>query len=201
MLISAGVLALMGITTAETQYPSHLHYSTFANTISDLGSLQTPAAGIFNDTMIVAGLAVIVGALCTHQRKLITIPLLAFALGVLGVGIFPEEHHHLHAGFSLAAFVFGALTAILLAVTERGPFRYVALVLGVVSSFFLVAGGSLLGRALGEGGVERWVVYPVILWLVAYGMHLLGPRASYCERSRFSDVEGRAVTLGTPETP
>jgi hypothetical protein len=25
---------------------------------------------------------------------------------------------------------------------------------------------------LGEGGLERWIVYPVLLWLVAFGSYL-----------------------------
>jgi hypothetical protein len=26
---------------------------------------------------------------------------------------------------------------------------------------------------LGEGGIERWIVYPVVLWLVAFGSWLM----------------------------
>ena len=26
---------------------------------------------------------------------------------------------------------------------------------------------------LGEGGLERWIVYPIVLWLVAFGSYLL----------------------------
>ena len=25
---------------------------------------------------------------------------------------------------------------------------------------------------LGEGGLERWIVYPIVLWLVAFGSYL-----------------------------
>ena len=27
---------------------------------------------------------------------------------------------------------------------------------------------------LGDGGIERWVAYPVVLWLVAFGGYLAG---------------------------
>jgi hypothetical protein len=27
--------------------------------------------------------------------------------------------------------------------------------------------------ALGEGGIERWNSYPIVLWLVAFGSHLI----------------------------
>jgi hypothetical protein len=26
---------------------------------------------------------------------------------------------------------------------------------------------------LGDGGLERWIVYPIVLWLVAFGSYLL----------------------------
>jgi hypothetical protein len=26
---------------------------------------------------------------------------------------------------------------------------------------------------LGEGGLERWIVYPIALWLVAFGSYLM----------------------------
>ena len=28
--------------------------------------------------------------------------------------------------------------------------------------------------ALGIGGIERWIVYPVILWVIAFGGYLSG---------------------------
>jgi hypothetical protein len=31
---------------------------------------------------------------------------------------------------------------------------------------------------LGEGGLERWIVYPIVLWLVAFGSYLLATPAS-----------------------
>jgi hypothetical protein len=31
---------------------------------------------------------------------------------------------------------------------------------------------------LGEGGLERWIVYPVVLWLVAFGRYLMAGAAA-----------------------
>jgi hypothetical protein len=28
--------------------------------------------------------------------------------------------------------------------------------------------------ALGIGGLERWIVYPIVIWLIAFGAYLLG---------------------------
>jgi len=45
---------------------------------------------------------------------------------------------------------------------------------------------------LGEGGIERWMVYPVVLWLVAFGGYLLAdPEPPAVTRLRH---KGRAVT-------
>jgi hypothetical protein len=31
---------------------------------------------------------------------------------------------------------------------------------------------------LGEGGLERWIVYPIVLWLVAFGSYLMATPAT-----------------------
>jgi hypothetical protein len=54
------------------------------------------------------------------------------------------------------------------------PFRYVSASFGLVSLGSLLFSGPLAASDLGAGGVERWVVYPVVLWVVAFGGYLLG---------------------------
>jgi hypothetical membrane protein len=102
----------------------------------------------------------------------------------------------------LTAFLFGALAAIASYLVLRPPFRYLALTLGVTSLFFLVAGSSLLKGTLGTGGVERWIAYPVLMWMVLYGGHVLGlaqqmPRLS----SGFEQPNPRDTRQGTPVRP
>jgi hypothetical protein len=66
-----------------------------------------------------------------------------------------------------------AITSYLIVVS---PLRYVVLGLGSVALAALVIGLFLLDwgpvEALGEGGMERWVAYPVVLWLVGFGGYL-----------------------------
>jgi hypothetical protein len=52
----------------------------------------------------------------------------------------------------------------------HGPGRALPAALGV----FFPKWGPV--AELGEGGIERWIVYPVVLWLVAFGSWLLGGR-------------------------
>jgi hypothetical membrane protein len=184
LLVLAGVVILLGIIFAETQYPHALHYSTYFNTISDLGAtlpphsiITQPSADIFDWTMMLTGALLILGAISIHEvhrRKILTILIVLMGLGIVGVGIFPDNHHSLHRLFSLGAFLFGGLAVTFsFAVTERA-FRYIALFLGLTSLFFLVLGSYILEVTLGAGGVERGVAYPIVLWMVGYGSYVLG---------------------------
>ena len=71
LLVIAGIVAIMGIITAEATYPSN---STAKNDISDLGAarppnsiIKQPAAGIFGATLEISGLLLIGGAFCTFR--------------------------------------------------------------------------------------------------------------------------------------
>ena len=62
------------------------------------------------------------------------------------------------------------------------PLRYVVALLGTVN-LLLLTSYFVLGDAnplwvLGVGGAERWVAYPVILWLIGYGGYLAGAARS-----------------------
>src|SRR2546423_8973351 len=72
LLFVAGAAILMGIITAEALYPAG--YSTSRNDISDLGATRPPhsvivqpSATIFDTTMILTGLLIIVAAYCMHR--------------------------------------------------------------------------------------------------------------------------------------
>lgn len=186
LLAVAGAIILMGIITAEALYPAT--YTTFDNEISDLGATRPPdsiilqpSARIFNATMVVKGALILgSGALLYRgmpQRRM-GIALSAVGAGVLGVGVFPGNAAPFHGIAALLAFVSGGVAAVLAGTVSRPPFRHVSLVLGAVSLGSLVT--AMLGDLtpaideLGDGGVERWVAYPIVLWLVAYGAYLLG---------------------------
>lgn len=185
LLLVAGFAILMGIITAEAEYPAV--YTTHENEISDLGAtrppdsiIRQPSARIFNATMLGTGVLILAGAYFLHRafgtrRATISVGLLG--LGVLGVGIFPGNYGTLHPIFAMLAFVSGGLAGLLAAKVLHDPFRRFSQALGIISLTSLVIG--VLGDAtplwdeLGDGGVERWVAYPVVLWLVASGGYLL----------------------------
>jgi hypothetical membrane protein len=188
LTLLAGVFILMGIITAETQYPSHLHYSTRTNEISDLGAtvpphsiITEPSAHIFDTVMIVTGLMLIAGAIFSysaHRRKVFAALALLLGIGVLGVGIFPGNHHDIHRIFSMIAFLFGGLAAVMSYRAVKGPFRFIVLLLGSTTLLTLFVGTAVLTNTLGAGGIERWIAYPVVLWMVCYGGYVLGDKRS-----------------------
>jgi hypothetical membrane protein len=185
LLFLAGLVALMGIITAETLYPG---YHTGDNMISDLGGseppnsvIMQPAATIFNATMMAVGALFIIGALLLHRsglRRSVTVPMLLFGVGTLGVGIFPGNTGTIHALFALLTFFAGSLTAILSSRVLTPPFKYASIVLGAIGlSALLMAiflGDSNPLSSLGDGGAERWVAYPIILWAVGFGGYMMG---------------------------
>ena len=188
LLASAGAGVLMAIITAEALYPAP--YDTGENTISDLGAtlppnsvILQPSATIFDVAMIVAGVVIVAGAFFVHRafrRKAVTIPLALFGIGALGVGVFPGNHLAPHQLFAMTAFISGGVAAVLAAKVLAAPMRQISVVLGTISlasfllAMFMVDWGPV--AELGEGGIERWIVYPAILWLTMFGGALMGTR-------------------------
>lgn len=180
LLLLAGVAILMGIITAESYYPPGYHTAT--SEISDLGATRPPGSvtyqpsgTIFNATMIITGLMLMGAAFFTcrtFRRKLVTFPIMLLGLGVFGVGIFPGNNGDIHPWFAMMAFVFGGLAATASAKVTAGPFRYIVVVLGTITLVTLLTAGIWIEH-IGDGGTERWVAYPVVLWMTAFGGYLL----------------------------
>jgi hypothetical membrane protein len=179
----AGTVILMGIITGEALYQGA--YRTDENTISDLGGSRPPesvvlqpSASIFDTTMIVAGLMILVGAYLVQRglrRPGVTVPAGLLGAGVLGVGLFPGNTDP-HVLFALLTFIAGGVAAVCSYKIVSSPIRYVFVVLGSVALAALLLGLFLIEwgpvAELGEGGIERWVAYPVVLWLVGIGAYL-----------------------------
>jgi len=140
-----------------------------------------PSATIFNVSMMVVGALVIAGTWFIHSafgRLSLTIPVLVLGAAALGVGVFPGNTGTPHALCAMATFVSGGVAAIASGVVTRGSFGYLAALLGLVSLLTLVSYMVLGDRSpwagLGLGGLERWIVYPIVLWIVGFGGHLAG---------------------------
>lgn len=181
----SGALMWMGIITAEALYPPG--YSTALNMISTLGStpppegiVHQPSATIFDFSMMVAGLMIFIGAILSNRvfsSKVSFWPLLSLGIGIMGVGIFPAFHKYLHPLMALTTFVSGGIAAITTSIMMPSPFKYIAIIFGLITLSFLILGvipESPIVRLLGPGGAERWVGYPVTIWLIGFGGVLMG---------------------------
>jgi hypothetical membrane protein len=171
VLIVGTVQFLIAMLVSESLYPG---YSRSQNFISDLG--VGPVASIFNTSIILFGVAVLVAGymIARSLRSIILLVLLIVTgLGAMGVGIFPETAGGIHTVVSAVAFIFGGLSAIATYMFQKPPLRYFSAVMGLLALVALVlySTGQFLG--LGPGGMERLIAYPELLWGLVFGGHLV----------------------------
>ena len=172
---------------AEATYSG---YSVSANYISDLG--VGPSAIIFNASVFTLGLLILAATILqrqNHNQKILNIMLLLMAIGAMGVGIFTKDFTLAHGAVSSAAFFFAGLSAIISFKILPKPLSLISIVLGAMTltalalfSAGIIASGSMTSTeaydsnfylGLGPGGMERMIVYPSIMWLAAFGAHLI----------------------------
>jgi hypothetical membrane protein len=181
LLFVGGLQFVVAMIVAEAVYPN---YSVSGNYISDLGVWSKSSAAIFNPSIVLLGLAILVGAyFIQHEFRLgaITGLFVLAGLGPIGVGLFPENTFlvsgvpFIHSIAALISFVFGGIAAIACYRITRGPFRYFSVILGVTTLLALVlfaaTGPGYLG--IGVGGMERMIVYPNLIWTIGMGANLL----------------------------
>lgn len=170
------VLALI---VAEALYPG---YSTSANYISDLGI--GPSAILFNSSAFIFGLLLAIGTYFLQRAinyTFLTVLLVLTSIGAMGVGVFTEDYITIHVVVSLMTFLFGGLSAVFSAICSyvhefkllKTPFSIIAVILGVMSlgALALLIGNMDLG--LGLGGMERMIVYPLLMWGAGFSGYLI----------------------------
>lgn len=164
---------------AESLYPN---YSVSGNYISDLGAtcksscvFQQPSSTIFNSSIILLGLLLLASSYFLLKESRVVGSLVAISgIGCIGVGTFTEASGILHPIFSLITFVFIGLSAISAIRLEKSPMSYFSVIAGFLTllSLILYITHNYLG--LGAGGMERMIVYPVMVWALSFGGYLIG---------------------------
>jgi hypothetical membrane protein len=191
---SAGTLFFIAATQfilcliiAEALYPG---YSVSGNYISDLG--VGPSAIVFNASAFFLGLLILTATYLLRRSpnfKTLNTMLLLMAIGAISVGIFTKDFTLAHGAVSSAAFFFAGLSAITSSKVLPKPLSQISMVLGAMTlaelalfSAGLIASGSMTSSiaydsifylGLGPGGMERMIVYPALMWLAAFGGHLI----------------------------
>ncbi|HNX39622.1 MAG TPA: DUF998 domain-containing protein [Methanothrix sp.] len=195
-LIFAGVMQwFLIVLLAETLFPG---YSIRANDLSDLASTVAPhasplqpSAWLFNATTFLVGLLVLVSALLIHRsgrssdpaggdRRLSPAFSVLFALSglfAMGVGVFPGDTGVIHGLTALGWFVMAPLSAIAFSRRAKGGFAYFSAATGVFALIVLISafalGNSSPFLALGRGGEERLIAFPVLIWMAALSGRLM----------------------------
>jgi len=171
---------------SETTYPN---YSVANNYISDLGTTcpssgpcyVPPAWWVFNSSEVIFGILILIGVVFffrAYPYRAVAVMLGIAGIGLVGVGVFNESFGLAHGLFSLVIFLFAGLSAIITFRLQKPPLSYVSALLGAVSLVALIlyipgtgSFGTTMG--IGPGGLERLIVYPVLVWVLGFGGHLM----------------------------
>jgi hypothetical membrane protein len=150
----------------------------FANgAISDLGAIPETAL-LFNVSLGAVGVLNVVAGwlLVGGERRMPALGVFVLAgAGALGAAAFPLDRGGLHSIFALVAFVAFNLEPVVIGLVRRGSLRAISVAVGAIGLTFVAlmivgdGGNPAVFGPINHGGAERMIVYPVMLWLLAYG--------------------------------
>ena len=181
-LAVAGAQFIILTIFAEALYPN---FSVPNSYISDLGIWNYISAPIFNSSMVLYGLLLLISSYFIQQEFRLRLLSSMFVLGGLGAifaGVFPFDSFVMngfpviHNTGAIVAFISGGLAPIISYKVTKKPFRYFSVILGVIvlialTLFMVTPSYSYLG--LGVGGMESLIFYPGLIWDVAFGCYLM----------------------------
>ena len=178
-VLAAGFMTM--IMAAASMAPG---YDFQGGAISDLGVIGETAT-LFNVSLLAVGLLNISGGYLLYRGHgrawLLGIYVMA-GLGAIGAGLVPLNASGFHGIFALVAFLFFNVEALSGAALATGPMRWVSAVAGLVGLAFVIimvigdAGNPWVFGSIGHGGAERLIVYPAMLWMMAFGGYLMAAR-------------------------
>ncbi|TRO54799.1 DUF998 domain-containing protein [Candidatus Bathyarchaeota archaeon] len=182
LFVVAVVQYVLVVVISESIYSG---YSVGQQYLSDLGdwSVAGNNAAIFNGSALLWGIFLIAGAYFIQQifkNRLFTSLLAISGVGaVVSAVVSLNISFEVHGMFGLVAFVFGAASAIVSYKLLKSPLCFISIILGAVTLsatvlFMLGQGNSDFYLGLGVGGIERFVVYPFLLWMLGFGAYLIG---------------------------
>jgi hypothetical membrane protein len=170
---------VLGVIVSEALYSG---YSISENYVSDLGVGSSSI--IFNSSVFLMGLLLISGAYFLHRAfgfTMLTVTFVLTAIGAMGVGIFTLDAGIIHSVTALIFFLFSGLSAIFAVICSyvhgfklmKMPFSALAVILGLTELGGVVLFVGKIYFGLGVGGMQRMVLYPVLIWLVGFGGYLM----------------------------
>ena len=179
LFIVIGAAFLMVTMLAASIAPA---YDFSGGAISDLGVIDETAL-FFNVLLVVIGGLNAVGGYLLytwHRRRWLLALYLVGGIGAIGAGLMPLDTGGMHSLFALLGFLFFNLEALGTAHAISGPMRALSLAAGAAGLIFVGVmivgdgGNPAVFGPIGHGGAERMIVYPAMLWLLAFGGYLMG---------------------------
>jgi hypothetical protein len=82
---------------------------------------------------------------------------------------------------AMLTFLSGGFCAITSYKVVALPFKYLSILFGsvtLITWFMAVFAPGLLLSSIGIGGIERWVAYPIMLWLTGLGGNLMNGKTT-----------------------
>lgn len=153
------------------------NYSIHSNTISHLGvPAYTPYWWLFSATIIILGALLILSGLMLKEYSFpLMIFLILAGIGSAGVGIINENYiGTLHLIFALFAFLFSSLASYAVLYRNKNLISAFWAFLGTVGLAALILFIGKIHLGLGEGGMERLIVIPNLIWALGFSIYLLG---------------------------
>ena len=148
------------------------HYSMRRDYISDLGAAGSSLHAVMNGSFVLQGVLIFSGAVLLRRLLpgIVVILLAAAGLGVLVVGLVPEDTNaRLHLQGAAANFIGGNLGIIVLAKRWKSWISLAAGSIGLLATFAL----AFHGMGADTGTVERLAAYPLPLFLSWSGWRML----------------------------
>ncbi|MEP6923955.1 MAG: DUF998 domain-containing protein [Pyrinomonadaceae bacterium] len=205
---AAQVFAQSAWTTSfswATNYISDLGNTTCGLYPADIGSyVCSPWHTLMNISFVLQGIIILVGAVLARPAfaglcwRMIVLPLLIVtALGIAGVGLFPEDvNNRAHVISAGIQFITGNIAMIAFGITSLGlkrwrTFAIVSTAFGLTGLLATVLFAQGYGLGLGVGGMERVAAYTLPVWLIIFGVLIIvrkrpvsTPLTSYWTRRR-----------------
>ncbi len=181
LFLIGGIQWFLGMLVAEGWYDG---YSSRIDYVSDLGT--GPTAIIYNVSVFIMGALIVAGTVFLYKaqgRRLLSVLLTLSGIGAMGLGIFPANLQPMHSIFTLMAILFGALAAISSYTHWTKPMSIISVSLGLmalVSAFVffpylgLPFGSTETFLGIAKGSLERWAIYPILIWIICFGSYLMG---------------------------
>lgn len=202
LLLAVGsVQFFVAMAVEQALRPGYVDVGPDSNTISDLGVNINGWSydWIFNSSIILLGVVSFLGILALYpvfpRRRLAYVAeglLVLGIVGAVGVGLFPETSTalggHAHDFWSVWTFLFANTGLLVMGLAmfgheKWGRHAWLTTLLGLLATVSLgfyvenwLVKGAYLG--LGEGGLERIVAFPVLLWAIYISAVILTHRGT-----------------------